>query len=432
MGLYEELGIQDNLSDAELATYLSAVRGEWSQKLGSTNPMERQRAELKLRQIGALENAEARLGSFPKPALVMKTLCAAIDHKYSDYYGLEESLVRSCSMGSFRGEFRSALTYLSKIGEEDLVQEWKESLRALGYEFSEPRERLKSKRITEETAKRQEKSPGKPQRTENAGPGKTGKPNTAGRTGKKSGKPQSRLLRSIRKGKIPVSLIAMLAAVIAAVILLVVVLSNVMAARKAQAEAKAQEEAAAAAAQAEEEAARKAQEELLAGLQGMENYSISTEVDTVSALPSVMPVSCEASSVLVGSSGKEYGTSYLFDQNPETNWQEGEEGDGIGVTITSTFSSKTMVKAITFCNGNEISEDRFRANNRLQEVTITVSCEGESYAKQVRLEDYLGEQNVIFEEAVPAETIVIQIDSVYNGTVYQDTVLTGLDFHSAQ
>ena len=39
-----------------------------------------------------------------------------------------------------------------------------------------------------------------------------------------------------------------------------------------------------------------------------------------------------------------------------------------------------------------------------------------------------GEQVILFDEPVPMESVVIRIDSVYNGSVYQDTVLSELAF----
>ena len=132
MGLYELLGIQDNWTDAEIATYLSMQREAWNRKRISTRESERREADFRVKQIDVLEGAEARLGDFIRPALVMKTLCAAMDNRYSDYYGLEEGLVRSCNLGNFRSEFRSVMAYLDQIGETELIREWKETLAQLG------------------------------------------------------------------------------------------------------------------------------------------------------------------------------------------------------------------------------------------------------------------------------------------------------------
>ena len=141
MGLYELLGIQDNWTDAEIATYLSMQREAWNRKRISTRESERREADFRVKQIDVLEGAEARLGDFIRPALVMKTLCAAMDNRYSDYYGLEEGLVRSCNLGNFRSEFRSVMAYLDQIGETELIREWKETLAQLGVEVPMPKKR---------------------------------------------------------------------------------------------------------------------------------------------------------------------------------------------------------------------------------------------------------------------------------------------------
>ena len=77
----------------------------------------------------------------------MKTLCAAMDNRYSDYYGLEEGLVRSCNLGNFRSEFRSVMAYLDQIGETELIREWKETLAQLGVEVPMPKKRNSGKPV---------------------------------------------------------------------------------------------------------------------------------------------------------------------------------------------------------------------------------------------------------------------------------------------
>lgn len=454
MGLYQELGIRDTMSDAELATYLASVRREWSRRLLSKDPLERQRAEQQLRKIDVLANAEARLGNFPRPALVMKTLCAAMDHGCPDYYGLEEGLVRSCSRGVFRGEFRSVLSYLSGIGEEPLVQEWTKTLTQLHYSFDAPRPRPAQDQNIR--ASEQGSSDRRPLPKKASGQKSSGKKTPDKRSSDKrpsvretsagirlqdlstslgelfhrASRRIKRFFRELRRRKIPVRLIAVIAAAAAALVLMFAGIRHISAVRKAEAEAKAQAEAEAAAAQEAEAQARKAQEELLAGLEGMADYTLSVNENAAVSYQRADPVSCTASSELVGLSGTVYGTANLFDENTETSWQEGEEGDGIGVTITSVFGSRTNLKAIAFYNGNQISQERLEANNRLENITITVGCEGESHAQQYTLQDTLGEQDIVFDAPVPAESVTIQIDSVYQGSIYQDTVLTGLYFYT--
>ncbi len=445
MGIYEELGIQDGMSDAELATHLSAQRTFWESKAAGYNSQVKKTAQQRLRQLDDLSHAEARLGNFPCPALVMKTLCAIMEHGYSDYYGFEEGLVRSCSQFSFRGEFRSAMAVLRQLEEPALVQEWKDALEGMGAEFSMPRERNAA------PAERTEEGEGLIDNQTKENPVRKRPPSSKKRP---SGKPSAadiareiglrirRAFRRLRKrirrnvaklsgGKIPVRLIGIAAGILAAIIVVIVLAVNISSSRKAAAEQKAQEEAAAAASEeaaAQEAAAKAAQDAILAALQGMDNYQLTTDTSYTAGLTKVIPADCTASSVLVGSSGKTYGTEYLFDEDLETSWQEGEEGDGLGVTLTASFSEQTNVKAIAFWNGNETSQERYEANNRIQGITVTVDCDGQTRSADYALEDAMGEQILIFDTAIPADSLVIRINSVYNGTVYQDTVLSEMAF----
>ncbi len=445
MGIYEELGIQDGMSDAELATHLSAQRTFWENKAAGLNPQVKKTAQLRLRQLDVLSHAEARLGNFPCPALVMKTLCAVMEHRYSDYHGFEEGLVRSCSQFSFRGEFRSAMAVLGQLEENALVQEWRDTLESLGAEFSMPREKstVSPGRTGEQEGPKEPRArenPGRKSLVRSGGPKRSNRSaaGIAGDIWRRIRRVFRRLKKRIRrsvsqlsKGKIPVRLIGAAAGILAAIIVVIVLAVNISSSRKAAAEQKAQEEAAAAAAEeaaAQEEAAKAAQNAILTALQGMGNYQLTTDTSYTEGLTKTTPADCTASSVLVGSSGKTYGTEYLFDEDLETSWQEGEEGDGLGVTLTASFSETTNVKAIAFWNGNETSQERYEANNRIQGITVTVDCDGQTYSADYALEDTMGEQVLVFDTAIPVDSLAIRINSVYNGTIYQDTVLSEMAF----
>ena len=178
-----------------------------------------------------------------------------------------------------------------------------------------------------------------------------------------------------------------------------------------------------------EETAEVTTADLLAGL---EDYTLTTDETQITTLQSTLtttvPSSCSATSTLVTTSGTSYGTDNLFDDDLTTSWQEGEDDEGIGVTITSTFASGTELSAIVIWSGNETTEDKFNNNNRPAQITISVSSDSQSYAASYTLEDYNGAQAIVFVEAVPVESVVIRIDSVYVGEVYNDTVISELAF----
>ena len=441
MGLYEILGIQDNWTDAEIATYLSMQRLAWNSRRVSPKESVRREADLRVRQIDVLEGAEARLGDFIRPALVIKTLCVAIDNRYSDYYGLEEGLVRSCSMGNFRGEFRSAMGYLNRIGEKELLGEWKKTLEELGVEIPMPRKKRPEEEVLRTERRLQEKIPGKGEkrtersRKEHGRPRETGLPKQAGAALNSAARGIRRFFRKIRRmflrirwSKIPKRMWAIMAVLLAVVVALIVLIGRANTSRRASEEQKAREEAAAAASLSAQEQAKQEQEALLSALKGMDNFRLRTDEAEFSAYQGVKPASCNASSVLVGTTGKSYGTEYLFDADLATSWQEGEDGDGIDVSITSVFASKAQIKGIAFWNGSEISQEKFEANNRLKDITVSVSCGGQTYSASYTLQDAMGEQVILFDQPVPMESVLIRIDSVYNGSVYQDTVLSELSF----
>lgn len=436
MGLYEILGIQDNWTDAEIATYLSMQRSVWNSRRVSPKESERREADLRVRQIDVLEGAEARLGDFIHPALVIKTLCVAIDNRYSDYYGLEEGLIRSCSLGNFRGEFRSVMGYLNQIGEKDLLRAWKETLEELGVEVPMPRKKRPEEEVRRQERRQQEESSEK--REQRAGTQQVRRRSSSGREGevlnsilraiRRFFRKIKRAFRRIRWSEIPKRIWAVMAMLLAAVVVLVVLIGRVNTSKRAAAEQKAQEDAAAAASLAAEEQVKQEQEALLTALKGMDNFRLRTDEAEFSTYQGVKPASCNASSVLVGTTGKSYGTEYLFDADLATSWQEGEDGDGVGVSITSIFASKTQVRGIAFWNGNEISQEKFEANNRLKDITVSVGCGGQTWSASYTLQDAMGEQVILFDQPVPMESVVIRIDSVYNGSVYQDTVLSELSF----
>ena len=135
---------------------------------------------------------------------------------------------------------------------------------------------------------------------------------------------------------------------------------------------------------------------------------------------------CSVSSVLRSESGKSYEAVNLLDGDVTTNWQEGEDGDGIGTTLEFTFAEKSEIIGFLIVNGNGISKEKYEADSRMKEMTLSLNDQEVSYA----LEDVFGEQYVIFDEAVSCEQISIRIDSVYEGTKYDDTCISDIFFYT--
>lgn len=145
----------------------------------------------------------------------------------------------------------------------------------------------------------------------------------------------------------------------------------------------------------------------------------------------ITPGNVETSSALVGKY-EVYGPEYLFDGDIGTPWQEGEEGDGTGSTIQIFFDSAEPIRTMTIWPGKQKSEKAYYDNNRPQQMTILFSNGADSAAASITLDDVIDSTSLRFDEDILADSVTITIDSVYPGSVYNDTNISELAFYYAE
>lgn len=243
-----------------------------------------------------------------------------------------------------------------------------------------------------------------------------------------------RLKRRIRR--IPRKTRALICLIVLVVLILIVVIGIVSFVRgriRNKNESEEQEEEVAEE-EVEEEEEEEEEESVLSRLQGLDEYTLVTQEEEVDAIhetySEIEPDTKAASSVLTGATGTVFDAENMFDGDLSTSWQEGEEDDGVGVTLTFTFDEGTELIGIAFWIGNEAAEENYEANNRPEEITVSVSSNSQVYSRSYTLEDWMGEQVVLWDKAIPVESLIIRIDSVYEGTYYDDTVISELSFLS--
>lgn len=128
------------------------------------------------------------------------------------------------------------------------------------------------------------------------------------------------------------------------------------------------------------------------------------------------------SSVLRSQSGNSYKPENLFDNNPTTAWIEGVSGDGEGQMLVTEFDEQKLISKIELMNGYSKSADLFKKNGRVANIAVTTS-EDERY--DLILEDKQGWQS--FQgPSKPARWIALTLTSVYRGSKYNDTAISGL------
>lgn len=111
----------------------------------------------------------------------------------------------------------------------------------------------------------------------------------------------------------------------------------------------------------------------------------------------------------------------VIDNKLDTAWAEGAAGDGIGECLYMIFDDDYIVSGLNIYAGYHKSKDLYYKNGRPKEIEIefadgtTLNCE---------LYDVLKKQTIKFETPVITDEITIRILSVYNGTDYEDTIIS--------
>lgn len=143
---------------------------------------------------------------------------------------------------------------------------------------------------------------------------------------------------------------------------------------------------------------------------------------TISSTPSISSVS--ASSTLE-QTGYNYAPSLLIDGNPQTAWNEGANGDGIGESVTFTLKTKSKVTSASIYNGYDKNYSIYYKNNRVK-ACYFIFDDGKEYRT---LNDYYNRaQKVTFYKVHTTKTVKIKIVSVYRGRSFRDTCLSEVSF----
>jgi cytoskeletal protein RodZ len=136
-------------------------------------------------------------------------------------------------------------------------------------------------------------------------------------------------------------------------------------------------------------------------------------------------VSQAAASSTVTQEGYDNSVYMALDGDPVTSWQEGVDGDGIGEVLQIGLEREYEIKYMTFRLGNWRDAQRYSMNNRPK--TMTVWLDDLSF--QVTFPDGQTEQCLEFSSPCPASEIYIRIDSVYQGTEWDDTCISEIGIY---
>ena len=125
----------------------------------------------------------------------------------------------------------------------------------------------------------------------------------------------------------------------------------------------------------------------------------------------VRVASANASSVIQQDNGAVNNPILIFDENIETNWQEGVTGSGIGEWVQAQFSQESPVKYLTFKLGNWKTNRYYYGNNKPSKMTITMG----EFSQQIQFPDEWTEFCLEFSRPCEADSLMLTIDEVYRG-----------------
>ena len=136
-------------------------------------------------------------------------------------------------------------------------------------------------------------------------------------------------------------------------------------------------------------------------------------------------VSQAAASSTVVQEGYDNSAAMVVDGDTVTSWQEGVDGDGLGEVLQFELDREYDVKYMTFNLGNWRDPQRYAMNNRPQTMTIWL----DDLSFQVTFPDGQTEFCIEFSSDCPASVIYVRIDSVYQGTEWDDTCISEIGIY---
>lgn len=122
-----------------------------------------------------------------------------------------------------------------------------------------------------------------------------------------------------------------------------------------------------------------------------------------------------------------YGARNAIDGKTNTAWNEGAEGRGIGEWIEMSAPVKQTVSGIRIMGGYNKTNEIYYKNHRPRQVTIAFD-DGSTYTGTMS-DAYNQFQDMKFDEPVRTSTLRVTIDSVYEGSYYDDCCITEIEVY---
>jgi hypothetical protein len=116
--------------------------------------------------------------------------------------------------------------------------------------------------------------------------------------------------------------------------------------------------------------------------------------------------------------GRAYEPKNVKDAKLSTAWFEGIDGGGLGSWIELDLGGPQTVSGIRIWNGDWITADLWKRQNRMQDIEVETS-DGTKYP--FKLKDQMVVETLNFPTTVTTSSIRIRFKSIYRGSTFNDT-----------
>jgi len=116
--------------------------------------------------------------------------------------------------------------------------------------------------------------------------------------------------------------------------------------------------------------------------------------------------------------GRTYDPKNVKDQKLSTAWFEGVDGGGLGSWIELSLEGPQTVSAVRVWNGDWITADLWKRENRMQDIEIETS-DGTKYP--FKLKDEMAVETLTFPSAVTTSSVRIRYKTIFRGSTFNDT-----------
>lgn len=122
-----------------------------------------------------------------------------------------------------------------------------------------------------------------------------------------------------------------------------------------------------------------------------------------------------------------------FDNDPASAWVEGLDGSAQGYGIHVAFGKAIEIDRLCIFSGYCMNDDTYNDNNSLKKIQIVIDTkDGKRWLVNAGLEHKMGAQFIDFETAYEATRVMVLIDEVYKGDMYDNTAISEILLFSGE